>query len=456
MTISRNVFQNSNEKMKVTQRSLEDLHDIISIEIAPSDYQDKVAEKLKDYRKRANIPGFRPGKVPMGLIQKQFGKSVMFDEINEMLSNELNRYLREEKIRTIGNPVPVPNNDIDWDSDSAKTFEFEVGLEPSIDIDLKKIKGVTEVEIEISDKDLDEEVENFARRYGKMQDVEEAERTDFLQGKYTACDAKGNPLEGEENQKAGSLALRTLTDKAAKTWVGKKAGESGVLKIEKDIEKGYNAASITGFDAEFLENQKYFLFEIEKISKLVPAELNEELFNTVFGEGNVTSVEELKEHLKNQLTQQYADQTKQHLFNQVYEKLMETEVNLPENFIKKLVSGGDEPTPEEDMPKVFKSLKWQLIRDNILEKNEVSIDEESIVNAMKQRLAAQFQLPGNAGDMDDILTSIAKQSLEKEEERARIVDDLLISHLISIIAEQVPTKKKSMGWEAFFDFTKDK
>lgn len=442
--------------MKVTQRSLESLHDIVSIEIVPSDYQDKVAEKLKDYRKRANIPGFRPGKVPMGLIQKQFGKSVMFDEINEMLSNELSRYLREEKIRTIGNPIPVANNDIDWDSEGAKTFEFEIGLEPSIDIDLKKIKGVTEVEIEISDKDLAEEVENFARRYGKMQDAEEADRTDFLQGKYTACDAKGNPIEGEENQKSGSLPLRTLNDKAAKAWKGKKAGESGVLNIEKDIDKGYNASSITGFDAEILENQKYFLFEIEKISKLIPAELNEELFTQVFGEGKVNSEEELKDHLRNQLTQQYADQTKQHLFNQVYEKLMETEVSLPENFIKKLISGGDEPASEEEMPKVFKSLKWQLIRDYILEKNEVSIDEESIVTAMKQRLAAQFQLPGNAGDMDELLTSIAKQALEKEEERSRIVDDLLISHLISIIAEQVPAKKKSMSWEAFFDFSNDK
>jgi trigger factor len=442
--------------MKVTQRSLENLHDIVSIEIVPSDYQDKVSEKLKDYRKRANIPGFRPGKVPMGLIQKQFGKSVMFDEINEMLSNELSRYLREEKIRTIGNPIPVANNDIDWDSEGAKTFEFEIGLEPSIDIDLKKIKGVTEVEIEISDKDLAEEVENFARRYGKMQVAEEADRNDFLEGKYTACDAKGNPIESEENQKSGSLPLRTLNDKAAKAWKGKKAGESGVLNIEKDIDKGYNAASITGFDAEALENQKYFLFEIEKISKLIPAELNEELFTQVFGEGKVSSEEELKDHLRNQLTQQYADQTKQHLFNQVYEKLMETEVSLPENFIKKLISGGDEPASEEEMPKVFKSLKWQLIRDYILEKNEVSIDEESIITAMKQRLAAQFQLPGNAGDMDELLTSIAKQALEKEEERSRIVDDLLISHLISIIAEQVPAKKKSMSWEAFFDFSNDK
>ncbi len=440
--------------MKVSQRQIDELHNIISIEIENADYQEKVDEKLKEYRKRANVPGFRPGKVPMGMIQKQYGKAIMFDEINEMLSIELSRYIQDEKIRTIGNPIPVPSDNIDWDTDAPKTFEFEIGIEPKMEIELGKLKDITQIEIEISDKDVTEEVENFGRRYGKMEDVEVAEREDFLQGKYIACDAKGNVIsEGDENalERNSNLPLRTLTDKAAKNWVGKKAGEKDVLNLDKDIQKGYSEASITGFEAEQLENQRHFVFEIEKISRLNPAELNEELFEQVFGKEGLKTEEELREFLKNQLLAEYDNQTKQYMFNQVYEKLMELEVSLPENFIKKLISSGDQPTPEEDYPAVFRMLKWQLIRDFILEKNEVFIDEKSIEEAMKQRLAKQFQLPGNAGDMDEILTSIAKQALQKEEERSKIIDDLMVGHLISIFDAQVKAKKKTMKWDDFVE-----
>ncbi|MCH8545657.1 MAG: trigger factor [Cryomorphaceae bacterium] len=441
--------------MKISQRQINELHDVISVEIEKNDYQPKVEEKLRDYRKKANIPGFRPGKVPIGLIRKQYEKPLMYEEVNALLSTEVNKYIGENKINIIGYPVPVPNNDIDWEKDESMTFEFEIGIEPEINIDLSAVKGLTKAEIELDDKTLDEEVDNFARRFGSMEDIEVAEREDFLQGKYIQADSKGNPLEGEERlEKEGSLPLRALTDKAAKNWVGKKTGDNGVLNLDKDIKEGFNEASVTGFDQGDLDNARLFTFEIDKVSRLKSAELNQELFDKAFGEGVVSSEEELRNRLGEQLKAEFSKQSSQYLFNQVYEKLMEMDVTMPEKFLQRWLStSGEEPMSEkeaeEQMPSVLPAIKWQFIRDSILRDHEVVIDEASIMAAMKERLRNQFQLPGGADDMDEILNGIAKQALDNEEQRQRIVDELMIGHLTSIFDEKVNAKSKKMSWDKF-------
>lgn len=442
--------------MNVSQRQLNELHDIITVEVHRNDYQPKVEEKLRDYRKKANIPGFRPGKVPLGMIRKQYEKPLMFDEINALLSTEVNKYIMDNKLNIIGNPVPIANDDIDWDGDGPHTFEFEIGLEPTIEVDLANIKGITRLNIELNDKTLNEEVDTLARRYGTMEDREEAGKEDFLQGTYVQADSKGNPLpEGEDRlEKEGSLPLRALTDKAAKAWTGKKSGDNGVLNLDKDIKEGYNEASVTGFEQDQIDDARHFVFTIDKISQLIPAEINQELFDKAFGVGAVDSEDAMREKLRTQLEADFQKQTRQHLFNQVYEKLMEMEVTLPEKFLTRwLMTSGEEGMSEdeatEQMPSMLPAIKWQFIRDHILREHEVVIDEASIISAMKDRLRAQFQLPGNADDMDSILDGIAKQALEQEDQRQRIVDELMIGHLSSIFDEKVKAKDKSVSWEKF-------
>ncbi|MCC5915952.1 MAG: trigger factor [Cryomorphaceae bacterium] len=447
--------------MKVTQRQVDELHDIISIEVENADYQDKVEEKLRDYRKKANIPGFRPGKVPMGLIRKQYEKPLLFDEVNNLLSREVTRYIDEQKLNIIAQPVPVANDNINWDSHETKVFEFEIGLEPTINLDLEKLKGITRAEIELDEKTIDEEVENFTRRYGSMQDKETADREDFLHGIYFEVTEKGEDLPEEERlEKSGSLPLRSLTDKAAKNWTGKKAGEQGIINLDKDIKKDFNVASVTGFNEEEIEECRHFSFEIEKISQLVPAELNQELFDKIFGEGKITSEEELRNHLKGQLEAEFANQSQQYLFNQVYKSLMALEVKMPETFLKNwLKSSSEKGMSDEEAAEqyadMYPAIKWQFIRDHILREHEVVIDEASILHAMKQRLAKQFQIPEGMGDMDQVLEGIAKQALEKEDERNRIVDDLMIGHLISIFDEKVKAKSKKMSWDDFLNLAND-
>lgn len=450
------LLENTCIRMKVSQRQLNELHDVISIEVERDDYQPKVEEKLRDYRKKANIPGFRPGKVPIGMIRKQYEKPLMFDEVNALLSTEVNKYIMDNKLSIIGNPVPIPNDDINWEGNEPMTFEFEIGLEPTIDVDLSKIKGITRLEIELDDKTLDEEVDTLTRRHGSMEDREEAGREDFLQGSYLQCDSKGNVLpEGEDRlEKAGSLPLRALSDKAAKGWMGNKAGDTGVLNLDKDIKDGFNEASVTGFDQGEIDNVRYFEFTIEKISQLIPAEINQELFDKAFGEGAVSSTDEMREKLRTQLQTDFEKQTRQHIFNQVYEKLMEMEITLPEAFLKRWLStSGEEEMSEEQaaeqMPSMLPAIKWQFIRDHILREHEVVIDEASIMSAMKEQLMAQFQLPGNADDMDAILDGIAKQALEQDEQRHRIVDELMIGHLSSIFDEKVKAKSKTVSWDKF-------
>ncbi len=442
--------------MNISQRQLNDLHDVITVEVHRNDYQPKVEEKLRDYRKKANIPGFRPGKVPLGMIRKQYEKPLVFDEINALLSTEVNKYIMDNKINIIGNPVPIANDDIDWDSDGPHTFEFEIGLEPTIEVDLAKIKGITRLNIEIDDKTINEEVENVARRYGTMEDREEASRDDFLQGKYIQADSKGNPLPESDDrlEKEGSLPLRALTDKAAKAWTGKKSGDNGVLNLDKDIKEGFNEASVTGFEQDQIDDARHFVFNIDKISQLIPHDINTELFDKAFGEGNVKTEEEMREKVRTQLQSDYENQTRQHLFNQVYEKLMEMDITLPEEFLKRwLMTSGEKGMSEEEateqMPAMLPAIKWQFIRDHILREHEVIIDEASIMSAMKDRLRAQFQLPGNAEDMDSILDGIAKQALEQEDQRQRIVDELMIGHLSSLFDEKVKAKNKTVSWDKF-------
>jgi len=302
--------------MNISKEQIDDLNAVVKIEITKADYEDKVNDILKNYRKQANIPGFRKGQVPMGLIKKQYGKAVLVDEVNKLLQDNLNKYLTEEKLDVLGNPLPKQQDNFDWDSDTLD-FEFELGLAPDFDVKLKTKKAITQYKIVADKKIVDEQVERIQKQYGKIISKDTVEKNSEVTGTFTNSE--------KEITKTTTVEVDKLKSKKAKdALVGKKVGDTVTLNTKGLFTEDYMLASATGLSNDEVKDLKIDLeFTIEEINEREPAELNQELFDKLFGKDNVTSEKEMKDKIKEDSEKQFEQQADQKLLNDVTEKLIE-------------------------------------------------------------------------------------------------------------------------------------
>lgn len=277
--------------MNITKEQIDDLNAVVKVAISKEDYQDKVEQILKDYRKQANIPGFRKGQVPMGLIKKQYGKAVLVDEVNKLLQDNLNKYLTEEKLDVLGNPLPKQQDNFDWDNENLD-FEFELGLAPDFEVKLKTKKAVTQYKIVADKKMIDDQVERIQKQYGKLVSKTEVGKKDEVTGFFAN--------EAEEIDHKTTLELDKIkSKKAIDALVGKKVGEVVTLNTKGLFKEDYLLSSSLGITPDKAEKLAIDVtFTIEEINEREPAELNQELFDKLFGEGNVSSEKELKDKIK--------------------------------------------------------------------------------------------------------------------------------------------------------------
>ena len=303
-------------KMNITKESIDALNAVVKVDIAATDYKDKVETILQDYRKKADIPGFRKGHVPMGMVKKQYGKSIMIDEINKMLQESLNTFLTEEKLDILGNPLPKVDEAFSWDTEDF-TFEFELGLAPEFDIDLSAKKKITQYNIVAEDSLIDKEVENIQKRYGKILPKEEVAEGDNVSGTFS------NEEKGIE--KKSSVVLADLKGKVnLKKFIGSKVGDVIALKSKGLFEDSHKLMGALGLSHDEINGLEIDLqFTVEEITEVEPAELNKELFDKLFADGSVDSVEGLREKIKEDAENQFKMQSEQQLLNGVTEYLVE-------------------------------------------------------------------------------------------------------------------------------------
>jgi trigger factor len=433
--------------MDIKLHNTDDLNAVITIDIKKDDYQPKVDKILKDYRKTANIPGFRKGHVPLGLIKRQFGKSVMVDEVNKLLQESLNNYIVEEKLDILGQPLPKTKDEFDWDSEDYQ-FEFELGLTPNFDINLKPEKPVVHYKIEADTAFLDDQVKTVQKQFGKLVSQSEVKEGYKVVGKFEN--------EAEEIDNEATITLKDLEDE--KLLLGAKVGDAVVFKTASLFKEKADLAKHLGINAEKAEDLDVDVtFTISEINEEVPAELNEELFKKVYPNEEISTEEELRNKFKEEAEKHFESQSDQQLLNDVSEFLIESaDFELPSEFLQKWlrVSGEKELTEEEaqeQFEKSEKGFKFQLIEQKIVSENNIKVEFEEIKEEIRGRIEMQMSQFGGYDITDDMLDGIVQNMLKNQEETKKVSDQVLSKKLIEFYKNNVNLEVKKVNYKQFID-----
>lgn len=434
--------------MNISREQVDALNAVVTVAISKKDYADNVEKVLADYRKNANIPGFRKGQVPMSLIQKQYGKAVLVDEVNKLLQTSLNDYLVEEKLDILGNPLPKVTEDFNWDKDDF-TFEFELGLAPEFSVDLAAKNKVTKFEIVADDKMLDEQVERIQKQYGKMIPQDKVSEDDNIRGTFS------NEEKGINNSTV--ITLDIFNDKkVAKKFIGKKVGDVVSLETKglfDDDHKLMDYLKVSHDDVHGLDIE--VTFTIEEINAIEKADLNQELFDKLFGEGVVTSVDEVKAKIKEDAEAQFAQQADQKFLNDVIENLIETtKFELPSTFLKKWIQTvGENPLSteqaEEEYAKSEKGLRYQLIENKIIADNNLQIQFEDLKSHTADLIKKQMAQFGQLNPSDEEVEGIVARVLSNQEEVKRLSEQVMSEKMLDLFKEKVNAKAKKVNYQEF-------
>ncbi|NER18132.1 trigger factor [Spongiivirga citrea] len=434
--------------MNITRENIDALNAVVKVDIAKDDYADKVNTVLSDYRKNANIPGFRKGHVPMGLVKKQYGKAVLVDEVNKLLQDALNKYLTEEKLDVLGNPLPKPQDDLNWDADEF-SFEFELGLAPEFDVKVKSKKAITHYNIEATDKMIDDQIENIANQYGKLIAKDTVEKGDEVTGRFFS--------EENEIDKSTTFSLDKIKGKKnTDAFLGAKVDDVLTLKTKGLFDETHSLVSYVGVNAEEADKLNVEVtFTITEINQREGADLDQDLFDKLFGKDVVKSVTELKAKLKEDAEKQFAQQSDQKLLNDVTENLIEnTKFELPADFLKKWIqTSGENPLSEdeasEEYEKSEKGLRYQLIEGKIITDNNLQVTFDEIKEGTKEMVKGQMAQFGQLNPSEEELDNIAARVLGNQDEIKRINEQMLSKKLIEFYKENANLKVKKISYDDF-------
>lgn len=434
--------------MNITKQSIDALNAVIKIEIAGADYKEKVEKGLKDYRKKANIPGFRSGQIPMGLIKKQFGKALLAEEINKLIQDTLNQYLIDEKLDILGNPLPKEQADFSWDNEDF-TFEFEIGLAPKFEIDLAAKNSIIHYQIEADEKMINSEIDSVLSRYGKMSSLDEVTEEATVTGKFVNAE--------KEIEKTSTINMSDIKGKVnLKKFLGKKVGDVVELKTKGLFEDEHKLGYVLGVQHDEVHGLDIDVtLTIETITKLDKADLNQELFDKMFGEGVISSVDELKARIKKDAELQFTSHSDQQLLNDVTEFLIaNTKFDLPKEFlIKWLETAGEKPMTTEEATAEYdrseKGLRYQLIEGKLITDNKIQVSFDDLKNFTIELIKAQMAQYGQMNPSEKEMDEIAYKVLTNEEERKRLSAQMMSTKLLDFFKENLKLKAKKVSYDDF-------
>ena len=434
--------------MNIQKEQIDELNAIVKVAITKDDYSDKVDKILKDYKKQANIPGFRKGQVPMGLIKKQYGKAVLVDEVNKLLQDNLNKYLTEEKLDVLGNPLPKQQDNFNWEAEDF-SFEFELGLAPNFEVSLKTKKPITHYKIVADKKMIDDQVDRIRKQYGKLISKSEVGKNDELTGTF-------RNEEEEIDHKSNLEMSKVKSKKAIDGLRGKKAGDTVILKTKGLFKEDYLLSGALGIQREEAEKLNIEVsFTIEEINERESADLDQELFDKLFGKDAITSEKDLRERIKEDSEKQFEQQADQKLLNDVTERLIETiKFDLPAGFLKKWIrTTGEKSLSEEEAndeyEKSEKGLRYQLIEGKIIKDNSIEIQFDELKEFAKGFIKSQMAQYGQLNPQEDELDNIATRVMSNQEEVKRLSEQLMSQKLIALYKEKANLKKKEVTYDNF-------
>ena len=426
----------------------------IIIEIEASDYQPAAEAELKKYRQSANIPGFRPGKVPMGMIKKMYGQSVTVETINKLVSEELDKYIKENNVQYLGEPIINDDKtEIDWENENAtQKFYFELGLKPEISLENVKFKAIKYYKIEADEKEIEEEIDNMRKRYGAVSDVEESVDGDLLVGTYIF---KGEEMEAVNS----SIFIDAIDDKKIKeSFIGKKAEDVVSFDIKKAYKDENYIARVLGVKVEEIDPEKTKIdFTIKTITHLEMAPIDEELFNKVYPDGDVKTEEEFRNKIKESIEQNFVQHSEKQFVEEAVNEVMEkVEISLPADFLKRWMRKTsqeiNDQNVDQEYEKMEKSVKWQLIENEIARNNDINVEVSDVRNYIKEfykGYLAQISETEGEEEANKRLEGIADEAMKNQEDVRKIYEMLFDQKITAAIKNMIKPKETPISFEKF-------
>lgn len=444
--------------MNIVRKDIDSSNATITISIEKADYSEKVEKTLRDYRKKANIPGFRPGMVPLGLLKKMYGKSILAEEINKILSDELYKYIQDNKINMLGEPLPneTDQQDIDFSTQEDFEFVFDLGLAPEFEVELNKKDKVKYYQITPSEEMINNQIKSYTGRYGKYVQEESVEEKDMVKGTLTEL-AEGKVKDGGIQVQDAVLTPAYMKDEASKAlFAGAKVGDVITFNPKTAFENEAEISSLLKISKEEVaEVTADFQFTIEGITRYHEAEIDQELFDKVYGEGVVKSAEEFTEKIKANIQETLAQDSEYKFGIDAREVLVKKYDSLafPDAFLKRWLLASNknltEETLEADYPKMIADLKWQLIKDKLAKSNDIKVEKDDVEDFGRKIARSQFAQYGMIGMDDAILDNYVKDMLKKEETLKNIIDKVAENKVLDIIKNAVKVDTKEVSIEEF-------
>ena len=435
--------------MNISKTDIDKLNAVVNISIDKKDYEQKVHTILKDYRKKANIPGFRKGHVPFGMIKKQYEKAVIVDEVNKLIQENLDNYIKKEKLELLGNPLPKEkNNSIDWNHGNMQ-FEFELGLAPKFEIKLDVLKKVTHYEIEPDKKMIDEQINHIQNQYGKIKAKKKIEKGFEINAQF-----KNEEIDLD---RMANFSMKDIKSrKAIKLLNESEVGSNLNLPSNGLFIDNTTAKRVLSLDDENLKklSKLDLTLEIKEVNERIPAEINQDLFDKLYKPGTVKSEKELKDKIKEGLQAQFKPQSNQKLMNDISETIVEkTKFKLPSDFLKKWIrSSGKEPMSEEaaidEYNKSEKGIRYQLIEGKIISDNNLKMTFEELKEFTETLIKKQMSQYGQTPEKEK-LDEIVSNVLSNKEETKRISNQLMGDKMLKFFIEKAPLKRKKVAFDTF-------
>ena len=442
---------------KVTRENIAKLTDKLTVTLDKADYLGNFEVSLKKYAKTANIPGFRKGMVPAGLVKKMYGQSVFTDEVLKTVEQELNSYLQAEQLDIFAQPLPLDSElrNMDINHPESYTFAFEIGLKPAVDIDVKKVK-VTRYKINVTDQMLQDELERLQIRSGKMTEPDAVTGDDnVLNVKFVECDKGGVAVEGGIT-KDNSLLVKYFEPTFRKTLIGKKNDDNVVLQLGKAFEAKEKEAILADLGLTDADADKYFSLQITKVGLVEKAEMNAEFFASVYPNSAIATAEEFTAEVKKEMEAYYDAQSRNQIHDQIYHHFVDhTPMELPEGFLKRwLQTGGEKPKTEAeaeaDYPSFASQLKWTLVSSKLASDNKIEVMPDDIRDFAKQQLFSY--MGGQLGALGDNQQWVEDYANRMMQDRKFVEDSyhrISTEKLFGIIETQVSAKEESISAEDF-------
>ena len=443
--------------MNISLQNVSNVSAVLTAQIEKADYQEKVEKSLKTLRQRVNMPGFRKGMVPMGLIKKQYGVSVLLEEVDKLLQEKVGEYIRENKVNMLGTPLPKENN-IDFSKDENFEFSFDIALAPEFSIELSNNDAVDYYDIDVTDDMVDQQVKMYAQRNAKYDKVEEYQDKDMLKGLLAELDENGSTKEGGV-QVEGAVMMPSYMKNEDQKAIFNGAKVNTVLVFNPSVAFDNNEAELASLlkvKKEEVANYKgNFSFQIEEITRMVPGELNQELFDQVLGEGKASNEEEFRAQVKESIATQFvADSDYKFLIDlRAYTMGKVGKLEFADDLMKRIMLENNKEKGEEyvneNYDKSLEELTWHLIKEKLVEANGIKVEQADIQNMAKEATRAQFAQYGMINVPDELLDNYSKEMLKKRESVEALVNRVIETKLAAAVKGQITLNHKAISVEDF-------